>query len=277
MTTGLKSDRPASATTYHQIAKGLGWFSIALGAAEIAIPETIAMFAGLRNEPRTRRLLRSPLFGPREIAAGIGILSQPNPAKWMWGRVAGDVLDLGAMAAGLISPRNRRGRLTAALLAVMGVTAVDYICAQQLSRASDGVERKRREHHGYLASASRSIWVNRLPAEAYNYWKNIENLPRFMHHVESVQDLGGGKSRWRAKGPLGKSIEWTAQTVDDQPDGKIGWKTVEGSSVHNCGAVTFEAGPGGRGTIVRVELDYGTTGSAAARHRATQDSASARV
>ena len=69
-----------------RLANGLGWFSIGLGLAEIAVPGKVAELIGIRDEDRTRSLLR--FYGMRELAAGVGILTQPQPAGWLWGRVA---------------------------------------------------------------------------------------------------------------------------------------------------------------------------------------------
>jgi uncharacterized membrane protein len=84
-----------------------------------------------------------------------------------------------------------------------------------------------------------------------------------MHHLESVQSLGEGRSRWRVSGPLGKSFEWEARTEQEQPNRLIAWRSVEGSQIDNAGSVFFERGPGGRGTIVRVDLTYEAPGGSA--------------
>src|SRR5919197_6351673 len=78
------------------LARGLGWFSIGLGLAEMASPQSVAQLVGIEDGERTRALIRG--YGAREIANGIAILSQPD-AKWLWARVAGDVIDLSSLAA----------------------------------------------------------------------------------------------------------------------------------------------------------------------------------
>jgi uncharacterized membrane protein len=102
----------------------------------------------------------------------------------------------------------------------------------------------------------RSIAINRPRAEIYRYWHDFENLPRFMHHLLSVQVTGEGRSRWTAKGPAGTTVTWEAELTEDRPDELIAWRSVEGSDVDNSGSVRFEEAPGRRGTIVRVELEY---------------------
>jgi hypothetical protein len=110
------------------LARGLGWFSIGLGVAELVAPEQLARFLGMEEHTP---LIRA--YGAREIATGIGILSQEDPTPWMWGRVGGDVLDLGTLALGLNSDNPQRGNVGMAVAAVAGVTALDLVCAQRLS------------------------------------------------------------------------------------------------------------------------------------------------
>jgi hypothetical protein len=109
------------------LAQGLGWFSIGLGAAELMAPQHLARFLGLEEHTQ---LIRA--YGAREVATGIGILSQKDPTPWMWGRVAGDALDLATLALGLNRDNPRRGNVGLAIAAVAGVTVLDVICAQRL-------------------------------------------------------------------------------------------------------------------------------------------------
>ncbi|MGI9075193.1 MAG: SRPBCC family protein [Bryobacteraceae bacterium] len=81
-----------------------------------------------------------------------------------------------------------------------------------------------------------------------------------MKHLESVQVTGENRSHWKATGPGGKTVEWDAEIVDDQPNARIVWRSLEGSDIDNSGSVQFERAPGGRGTLVRVELQYSPPG-----------------
>jgi hypothetical protein len=117
-----------SDTSAHALAQGLGWFSIALGVAELVAPGNLARFLGM--EERTQ-LIRA--YGVREIVTGVGILSQDDPTPWMWGRVGGDALDLGTLAMGLGRSNPERGNVALAFATVAGVTALDVFCAQALS------------------------------------------------------------------------------------------------------------------------------------------------
>ena len=112
------------------LARMLGWFSIGLGAAEFFAPDRMAELTGL-DDDRTD-LVR--FYGMREIASGIGILSQHRePAPWVWSRVAGDLLDLATLGAAMAGDNPRRGRAAGAMAMVLGVTALDMYCASQLS------------------------------------------------------------------------------------------------------------------------------------------------
>jgi len=113
------------------LAQGLGWFSIGLGLTELLAPRLISNLTGVRN------LGLLQMFGLREIATGIGILSNPRPAGSMWGRVVGDGLDLAALVGVLLDgDRDRRGRALGAAVAVAGVTALDVVAATGLSTAA---------------------------------------------------------------------------------------------------------------------------------------------
>jgi hypothetical protein len=113
------------------LARNIAWFSIGLGVAEVAVPDRIGEYLGM--EDRTRLI---QLYGLREIAKGVGILSQRTPTGWLWARVAGDALDLATLATGLGSDNPKRGNVMKAMAAVAGVTALDLLCAGQLSRST---------------------------------------------------------------------------------------------------------------------------------------------
>jgi uncharacterized membrane protein len=97
---------------------------------------------------------------------------------------------------------------------------------------------------------------NKSPEELYSFWHNFENLPVFMQHLKSVQVLDQRRSHWAANAPGGASIEWDAEIIDDQLNKLISWASVEGAEVDNAGFVRFQAAPAGRGTEVKVVLEY---------------------
>ncbi len=109
------------------LAQGLGWFSIALGVAEILAPHRVTRATGLHGH---ERLVSS--YGVREVVTGIGLLTAKDPTPWVWGRVGGDALDLGTLAAGVAGPERERSGV--AFLMTLGIAALDVACALSLRR-----------------------------------------------------------------------------------------------------------------------------------------------
>src|SRR4051812_47712327 len=101
-----------------------------------------------------------------------------------------------------------------------------------------------------------SITVNRLPWELYDYWRNFENLPRIMNHLESVKVLDSTRSHWTAKAPAGMTVEWDAEIINDEPGSLIAWRSLAGADVDNAGSVRFVPAADGEATDVKVVLDY---------------------
>jgi len=104
----------------------------------------------------------------------------------------------------------------------------------------------------------KSITIARSPEELYGFWRRFENLPRFMRHLESVQPVDLNRSHWVAKGPLGTKVEWDAEIYNEKPNELIAWRSLEGADITNAGSVHFI--PSGRGTQVKVNLNYNATG-----------------
>jgi uncharacterized membrane protein len=115
----------------------------------------------------------------------------------------------------------------------------------------------------------KSVTINRPAAELYSFWRDFENLPRFMSHLESVTVTGGDRSHWVAKAPGGRTVEWDAEVYNEKEGEMIAWRTLEGSQVASAGSVRFEPTADGRSTDVRVSLKYdppgGRLGSLVAR------------
>ena len=112
-----------------QLACSLGWFSIGLGLTEVLAPRALERFLGIKHQGLLIRLM-----GLREIASGVGILSQSRPTRWLWARVGGDVLDIAGLGLVLDSATAKPANIAVAAAAVAGVTALDVCCAQELSR-----------------------------------------------------------------------------------------------------------------------------------------------
>ena len=104
------------------------------------------------------------------------------------------------------------------------------------------------------------IIVNCMPEVAYLFWRNFENLPQFMSHLESVEVCDPIHSHWVARGPLGTKVEWDAEVFNERPLEMIAWRSLPGSEVETAGSVHFEPAPGGRGTEIRVALKYNPPG-----------------
>ena len=105
-------------------------------------------------------------------------------------------------------------------------------------------------------SVVKSVTVNRPASELYAFWRNFENLPRFMKHLESVTVLDDRRSHWVDKAPAGKQVEWDAEIINEVPNELIAWRSVEGADVPNSGSVRFTDLGNGRGAEVRVNLEY---------------------
>jgi len=136
-----------------------------------------------------------------------------------------------------------------------------------------GTAGKRREGVGSSVhkgvKVQKTYTVQRSPEECYRFWRDFENLPRFMTHLESVRKLSETRSRWTAKAPLGATVSWEAEIITDRPNELIAWRSLEGADVDNAGSVRFRPGPNGQGAEVTVELNYeppaGMIGAAVAK------------
>lgn len=245
------------------LTQGLGWFSVALGAAELLFPRGVARVSGIAR-PHSA-LTR--LFGARELASGIGILTSRGQAQepWIKARVAGDGLDLATLGLALLSPRNQRSLTLMSVVAVAGVTALDVLASQELRRQRTSST----DRFTFGVPIETTLIVNQTPQACYDFWRKLENLPTFMRHLESVRVTGDRSSHWVSKAPLGTRVEWDAEITEDRPGALLSWKSLPGSQILNTGTVRFEEYVGGRGTLVIVNLVYdapgGPMGAALAR------------
>jgi uncharacterized membrane protein len=229
----------------------LGWFSIGLGITEILAPAAIAGVTGTKKRTGVVRL-----YGLREIAAGVGILTQRKKANWLWGRVAGDAIDIASIVRG--SRAGKRIATACSLAAVAGVTAADIVCAQECTR--------REASEPDTDRAEASILINSTPGECYRFWHDVENFPRFLPEIRAVRRTGESESEWVVRLPhtskeAPKEVQWTAEVTEDIPNERISWRsTHKGCTV--TGSVEFERAAEDRGTFVRVQVEYGHTGPA---------------
>jgi uncharacterized membrane protein len=174
------------------------------------------------------------------IAAGAGLaaygLSRLRSGGWLWTGVGGLML--------------RRG--VTAHCDIYEALGIDTFAAANDTRAVLGGSRG--------VNVLESVTINRAIPELYRFWRNLENLPRLMRHLQSVEKMTDTISRWRAKGPAGLTVEWEAEIYNEVPDKLIAWRSLEGSDVISAGSVNFDdAGPE-RGTRVTVHLQYSPPG-----------------
>jgi uncharacterized membrane protein len=226
-----------------RLALGLAYFSIGLGVLELLAPGRMARLIGSRRHGKSRNLLRA--MGAREIANGVAMLSQPRRPEWLWTRVAGDALDLALLAPLLRRDRAQRAWSVAAASAVIGVTILDVLTAMEFE-----------DSHPTGIDVTHATTINKPVAEVYQFWRSLENLPRFMRHLETVEVLTPTRSRWVGTAPAGLPIEWEAVTTEDVPNQRLAWHSVTGAAVPNTGEVRFVEAPGGQGTEVHVRLRY---------------------
>ena len=108
--------------------------------------------------------------------------------------------------------------------------------------------------HQQGVHVEKSIQINRSPEELYSYWRNFENLPSIMRHLESVEVLDGNRSHWVAKGPAKSKLEWDAEIVNDIPFQVIAWRSVDNADIANAGSVRFKDMDGA--TNVEITMEY---------------------
>ncbi|WP_422740012.1 SRPBCC family protein [Micromonospora sp. WMMD729] len=245
-------DGPASPA----LPRALGLLSLALGVGALAAPRPLARLTGVDDSPAAQTVIGA--VGARELAHAVGLLTGRRSTGWTWTRVAGDALDLTLLGRAMADRRGeRRRRLALTTAAIAGIAALDVAAAIAAGRAHRARAR--------MIRMEIAVTVNRSPAEAYRFWRDMENLPRFMAHLESVRADDLRISHWVARGPAGRRVEWDAEIIDDQPNRSITWRSLPGSRVANAGRVAFVPAPGDRGTEVWVQLRYAPPAGALGR------------
>ena len=101
-----------------------------------------------------------------------------------------------------------------------------------------------------------SFVVNRSRKETYAFWRRVEEFPRFMRHLESVEPVDAKRSRWVVGGPAGRTMTWETEIVEEEPGNTVAWRTVGRSDVRHDGRVELDDATGNRGTVVSVRLTY---------------------
>lgn len=162
-----------------------------------------------------------------------------------------------------------RGSLGGIVLALVGGALVyrgttghcNTYEALGMSTAREGVRGSRVSVPGNRGiKVEKSVTIDRPASELYSFWRNFQNLPSFMDHLESVTVQDDKRSHWVAKAPAGTTVEWDAEIINEKENQLIAWRSLEGADVDNAGSVRFEEATGGRGTVVKVTLEYNPPG-----------------
>ena len=219
------------------------------------MPGRMIRLIGVKDDPKSRMLMRA--VGVRELAAGVGIFTDRRPTQWVWARVAGDTVDLALLSSALRNKSRAQSRTLAATGAVVGAFAADVFDGVRLSRAPNGTAgRHPAAEPEQLVQVRAAMTIRRDRDELYSLWRNFEGFPDFMIHLEEVRTTGEKTSHWKARGPLGMTVEWDAEITEDVPGERIAWQSVPGSKVDSSGTVWFVRAPGDQGTEVHVDMRY---------------------
>ena len=239
------------------LSTGAGMVMLGLGIAQLLAPQRVSRSTGIHTHPS---LVRAA--GVLSIASAVSVLNRGKPAPLGLARLASVALELtllGRSATGVASA-GRRSRLALTGAAVAATAMLDMSAAvKQGARQTMG---ERTTESGALA-VEKCITINKSPDECYRFWRNFDRFPEFMQHLEAVEKITDTRSHWKAKAPIGANVEWDAEISSDQPGELLAWHSVDGADVDNGGTVRFERAPGGRGTIVRVEMQYKPPGGKA--------------
>ncbi len=162
----------------------------------------------------------------------------------------GSLITGGAMVLTGLSQRSLRGALLALAggsLAYHGATSQKSL-TQQVTEAT-GLDKSIR--------VEKTVTIlNKSPEELYRFWRNFENLPTFMKHLKSVTVLDNNRSHWVANAPVGNTVEWDAEIITEQENHLIAWTSVDDAQIDHSGFVRFQLAPPGRGTEVKVVMEY---------------------
>jgi len=167
----------------------------------------------------------------------------------------------GALVLMGLQQRSLRGVLTAVAgsgLLYQGMTKQSTVQKAQgvLQQAQDAVGLNKG------IKVEKTVTINKPAEELYRFWRNFENLPRFMKHLKSVTVYNDTRSHWIASAPLGTNVEWDADIIKDEANHLIAWASAENADVDNSGFVRFQPATGGRGTEVKVVMEYNIPGGA---------------
>jgi uncharacterized membrane protein len=227
--------RERSDESVEAISKGLGVFSLGLGLAELAVPSALARLIGIESDRTTRATLR--VFGAREIASALGIFAKPKRPLPVWTRVAGDVIDLGFLAWALKAKRSNGERIVGAMVAVLGVAALDVFAGAKLSTDGHAPERP--------ATKILSVTINRPLHEVSQRWSELAgDVGEKGHTTFSTAPGGRGtevrveiKTPTRMKMALGRLLHNDAEQLADGDLRKFKQLIELGEIVHSDASI----------------------------------------
>ncbi|HEY9810072.1 MAG TPA: SRPBCC family protein [Halomicronema sp.] len=159
----------------------------------------------------------------------------------------------GALVLMGLSQRSLRG----ALMALAG-TGLVYHGTSGKTSLKNTVEKNLNQS----IRVEKTVTINKPAEELYRFWRNFENLPTFMKHLQFVKVWDEKRSHWIAKAPLGATVEWDAEIINEQENKLIAWGSVENADIENSGFVRFQPASAGRGTEVKVVIEYNPPGGA---------------
>jgi uncharacterized membrane protein len=233
--------------SHEPLAGCFGWLSVGLGLAALLAPRKMGELTGLDDRQGLVRMV-----GVRELASGVGLLTQSRKTPWLWSRVVGDAIDLALLASAHTGTERGRSRAIGAAAVVAAIAAADVAASLRASKRAARVAPDL-----YL---DRTIIVNKTPRECYDYWRDLRNIANFTQRLEKVTPIDDRRSHWIMNLPGGARLEWVAELTEDKPGERLRWRTADGAPFKLAGAVNFEPAPGGRGTFVTVGMHYHTPG-----------------
>ena len=171
------------------------------------------------------------------------------------GRMVSTVAGVALAAAGYQRSNRALGLLGLGLLGrgVSGWCPVTAAVDRNAVHYGDSTKRHLAGSRGVIVEDA--IRIYRPISEVYAYWRNLENLPHFMDHLEEVRVIDGEHSHWVAIGPMGLRVEWDAEIINDIPPTLLSWKSTGEPDVASAGSVRFRSA-GDQATEVRVKLQY---------------------
>lgn len=152
----------------------------------------------------------------------------------------------------------RRGAATsgAALVAVAGAGMLAVVARRRgRARAVAALDAGASDRSG-VREAAYAVTIGRPVGEVFGFWRDLENLPRVMAHLDRIEVLDDTRSRWVARGPGGRTVTWEAELRAEEPNRLLAWRTLQPATVPHVGRVEFRPAPGDRGTEVRVRIGY---------------------